>query len=287
MDDGAGAGPDTEEGGTNGYGRASVTAPVREEGAVTVDRFGQAPFPCRFLWGPEGARLAGDRGDIVVIVDTFSFSTATTVAVSRGAAVCATLSPEDAAAQAQTTPRAIVLPGRSHPTPEGWSHSPASLRTLPAGMRLIFFSPNGGHCCALVQRAAALLVGGVVNASSVATAALGLHHALGLPVTVVACGERWDGDGSLRPCLEDELGAGAVLSAMGLEPSPEAGAAARLFDVLRGSLAELLWDCGSGRELRERGFPDDVRLMSELDHVQAVPVRGPDGWLRDAGYAVR
>jgi 2-phosphosulfolactate phosphatase len=63
-----------------------------------------------------------------------------------------------------------------------------------------------------------------------------LEH--GDSVAVIAAGERWRGDDSLRPSLEDHLGAGAVLSALaGLgyrdAMSPEASAAADLFDVVR------------------------------------------------------
>ncbi|HVB09986.1 MAG TPA: hypothetical protein VNM16_06425 [Bacillota bacterium] len=48
------------------------------------------------------------------------------------------------------------------------------------------------------------MVAGLVNASAVGMAAA----AAGPPVTVVACGERWEETQTLRPCLEGELGAG-------------------------------------------------------------------------------
>lgn len=214
------------------------------------------------------------------MVDVFSFSSAVTVAVSRGAEVLPALSPEDAVARADAHREALVLPGRRRPTPEGWSHSPKSLQTLPPGARLIYFSDNGGHCCARARRAARLLVGALINASAVAAAAVDLQETLGLLVSVVACGECWSRNGALRPCLEDEMGAGAIISAMQLETSPEAGAAARTFESLRGSMIEPLRDCGSGRELRAIGFSDDVHLMAGVDTVEAVPLRGPDGWIR-------
>lgn len=151
---------------------------------------------------------------------------------------------------------------------------------VPPKTRLIFFSPNGGHCCARAQNAAGLLVASLLNESAVAAAARDLPHSLGRPVTVVACGcERWAGSDTLRPCLEDELAAGAIISAMGVDASPEAHAAARTFEGLRGAIGEALWECGSGRELRERGFGADVRFVAAVDQVAVVPVRGRDGWI--------
>lgn len=49
-------------------------------------------------------------------------------------------------------------------------------------------------------------------------------------------GERWGSDESLRPALEDHLGADAIISVQlalspGLSVSPKAHAAARLFDA--------------------------------------------------------
>ena len=39
-------------------------------------------------------------------------------------------------------------------------------------------------------------------------------------MAVIACGERWPG-GGLRPSLEDQIGAGAVLACLDGAPSPE------------------------------------------------------------------
>ena len=54
------------------------------------------------------------------------------------------------------------------------------------------------------------------NARCVAAAA----RACGPRVAVIACGERWPG-GGLRPSLEDQIGAGAVLACLDGAPSPE------------------------------------------------------------------
>ncbi|HEY8943757.1 MAG TPA: 2-phosphosulfolactate phosphatase [Polyangiaceae bacterium] len=90
-----------------------------------------------------------------------------------------------------------------------------------------------------------------------------LAQSFGRPIAVVAAGERWL-DGSLRPSLEDFLGAGAIISALSGERSPEAHAAAVTFEANR-DLAGTLQKCASGVELHERGFSDDVVMAAQLD----------------------
>ncbi len=90
---------------------------------------------------------------------------------------------------------------------------------------------------------------------------------------VVAAGERWRGaTGPLRPAYEDMLGAGAVISALGTRgASPEARAAAAVFDDARPDLRELVMGCGSGIELIDRGAEVDVELAAQLDVSSIVP----------------
>jgi 2-phosphosulfolactate phosphatase len=91
---------------------------------------------------------------------------------------------------------------------------------------------------------------------------------------VIAAGERWP-DGSLRPALEDLLGAGAIITELesrGTGPlSPEAAAARTCFnqtaDVMRAVAT-----CSSGIELASSGFAEDVAIATELDASDIVPV---------------
>lgn len=75
------------------------------------------------------------------------------------------------------------------------------------------------------------LAGCLRNASAVAEAAL----RSGKRIAVIPAGERWE-DNSLRPSLEDWLGAGAIIDELTGSLSPEAQAAR---DAYRGTDADL------------------------------------------------
>lgn len=89
---------------------------------------------------------------------------------------------------------------------------------------------------------------------------------------MIACGEKWQPEGTLRPALEDHLGAGTILQKLNGTPSPEAQTAALLFSSCERNLDEILQTCSSGKELIEKGFPQDVACASELDASQTVPL---------------
>jgi 2-phosphosulfolactate phosphatase len=169
---------------------------------------------------------------------------------------------------------------RGSPDPSGpggrpaFSLSPVSLLEIPPGTRLVLPSPNGSAVAAAVATTASVVLAGCLrNATAVAGAAA--EAGGGGPVAVVAAGERRP-DGALRPAVEDLLGAGAVLDALGGRPSPEARAAVAAFrqrDLPRDLLA-----CASGRELAALGRAAEVHLAAEHDVSQVVPV------LRDGAF---
>lgn len=99
----------------------------------------------------------------------------------------------------------------------------------------------------------------------------------GKSIAVISGGERWCEDDSLRPALEDQLGAGAILSevlALGYQDrlSPEALATAEAFLASRGHLKERMAGCVSGRELVSKGFDSDVDIAGEFNASTIVPV---------------
>jgi 2-phosphosulfolactate phosphatase len=104
------------------------------------------------------------------------------------------------------------------------------------------------------------------NARAVAEAA----QQSGSSFNVIPAGERWL-DGSLRPALEDWLGAGAILRWLGGSRSPEAESAVALFERHCERLVDVLDHCGSGRELEQRGHRQDKFIAGQLDVSACVP----------------
>jgi 2-phosphosulfolactate phosphatase len=212
-----------------------------------------------------------DASDVIVVVDVLSFTTCVDVATSRGALIY------PARSRGRVTDRLAAEVDAQLAGPRGkaeYSLSPASYLDVPAGMRVVLPSPNGST----VSRAAEskpTLAGCLRNASAVADAA----RSFGSAVAVIPAGERWE-DGSLRPCLEDWLGAGAIIQELRGSLSPEARAAAATFRACRPEIGSLIRDCLSGRELIEWGYESDVDLACELDVSRCVP-RLIDGAFRD------
>ena len=135
----------------------------------------QTGFDPRLAWGVEATIELAPSCPVLVVV-------------ARGARVAPRPWPD-------ATLRAGPGPG---------SLSPAALAGVAPGTLVELASPNGATVSLAAAGAGALvLVGCLRNASAVAAAA----RRLGGPVGVVAAGERRP-DGSLRPAVEDLVGAG-------------------------------------------------------------------------------
>ena len=219
-------------------------------------------------WGMAGVEALRDRVAVLVIVDVLSFSTAVDVAVSRGAGVYPFPSGDKAAAQAAADRVGAVLAQPRRATGGQFSLSPASLLTLPAGTKLMLPSPNGSRL-SFACRDCLVLAGCLRNAAAVARAAQ--ERANGGAIGVIPAGERWP-DGSLRPAIEDLLGAGAVINHLAMSCSPEAQVARDAFRTAGDNIAHLVRASVSGRELVDGGFPDDVDLAVEGEVSPCVPV---------------
>ncbi|NLP84419.1 phosphosulfolactate phosphohydrolase [Microbacterium sp. CFH 90308] len=199
--------------------------------------FDQHRYQVRFEWGAAGlARLAA--ADVVVVVDVLRFSTTVAMAVARGESV-----PLDDAAHA--------------------------------------VSLNGAAVAAAAEASGSVvLLGCLRNAGAVAGAVLAEQQRRGerTSIAVIAAGELAGRDpGSpLRFAVEDQLGAGAIIDALGAfgidHTSPEAAAACESFRGLRGAVRHLLTASGSGQELVTLGRRDEVLAAAALDAATVVPV---------------
>ena len=226
---------------------------------------GQSGFDRRFEWGLTGAQRLAQEVDVLVVVDVLSFSTAVDVAVARGAVVIPVRCGDERAKALAQELGAPLAVGRSESLAGGgYSLSPVSLASIPAGSRLVLPSPNGAAICADVAVTAVTIFAGCLrNAGAVAQACM----AEGPTIGVVAAGEKWL-DGSLRPALEDIAGAGLILAALGGSPSPEARSAIAVArEVEPASLSE----CASARELVGLGFADDVAMAMASDTSAVAP----------------
>lgn len=157
------------------------------------------------------------------------------------------------------------------------------------------WSRNGAAVATAVSSDATVLVGGIRNAAAVARAVQTIQERrqARTSVAVIAAGELDDG-GTLRFAVEDQLGAGAIVSALsarGIDhTAPDAAVAAEGFHALRGAVRHMIGASGSGRELaggvsataliEASGLvPTSVADAAVLDAVDVVPV------LRDGSFS--
>ena len=266
--------------------------------------FDQAEYALRCEWGPRGIEQLAGISHVLIVVDVLSFSTAVDIAVENGAVVFP-YGDRDEGLETYARTRLARIAEKVR-TQSGFSLSPASLRAVPPEYRLVLPSPNGGALClagGTVGRrlcsAARTFTACLRNAGAVAAAA----RQCGSTFAVVPAGERWP-DGSLRPAIEDWIGAGAVLARLPGTPSPEAALAIAAFESYRSRCIDLsrsthrnrdhsrfgeregaellsgsiLEQSISGKELIGRGFAEDVALAAEFDASTTAPV------LRDGAF---
>ena len=227
--------------------------------------FNQHEFDISFEWGENGAAELAPISQAVIMVDVLSFSTVVDIAVGRGAVVFPYRVRDAGATEFAESVGAILA--NPFGTRDGYSLSPESLLQVKAGTRLVLPSPNGSTLSLTTGRTP-VFAGCLRNARAVAVAA----SRYGSRIAVIAAGERWRNDYSLRPSFEDLIGAGAIISYLSGSFSPEAVSAVAAFRAVNPMLFEYLRQCSSGKELIEHGFSEDIRLASQLDASDSAPI---------------
>ncbi|WP_458683737.1 2-phosphosulfolactate phosphatase [Prescottella equi] len=118
---------------------------------------------------------------------------------------------DDSAARFAASQQAVLAVGRSEATAGAVSLSPNSIRSAQGLQRLVLPSPNGSSIAHEPAAASTVCVGAALRNASAVARWIADRREEGAAVSVIAAGERWP-DGSLRPCVEDLWGAGAVLT---------------------------------------------------------------------------
>jgi 2-phosphosulfolactate phosphatase len=227
--------------------------------------FDQHEYDIRCEWAIEGITALVPTSDAVIIVDVLSFSTAVDIAVGNGATVYPyRLRDESAVAYAESLGALLASPTRN--ATSGYSLAPSSLLEIPPGTRLVLPSPNGSTL-SLATGHTPTFTGCLRNAAAVAAAA----QKLGTRISVIPAGERWQ-DGTLRPAIEDLIGAGAIVHHLAGTKSPEALAAESVYKTFAPNLLQCLQQCTSGKELIALGFATDLPLAAALNASNSTPL---------------
>jgi 2-phosphosulfolactate phosphatase len=226
--------------------------------------FDQSPYPLRCEWGLQGIQTLAPGSDVLIVLDVISFTTSVDLALSRAAWVYPYRWRDDRSLAFAESIGAIAAVG-SRTDPNSFSLAPSSMLRLPENAHVVLPSPNGATL-SLVTGVVPTFAACLRNARAVAQAAA----KTGERISVIPAGERWP-DGSLRPALEDLIGAGAVIHHLPGERSPEAQAAEAVFLHYRDRLLPALLACGSGKEAADRGSRRDLELAADLDASPLAP----------------
>src|SRR5215831_20674284 len=162
----------------------------------------------------------------MIIVDILSFSTSVDIATGNGAFIYPYAWKDESAFEFARSVHA-ELADHQRGT-KGYSLSPTSLLNIPAHTKLVLPSPNGA-ALSLASPGVTTLCGCLRNALAVARYA----RLIGNKIAVIPAGEQW-GDGKLRPCFEDLVGAGAIISYLPGSLSPESKSALGAFHQVAG-----------------------------------------------------
>jgi 2-phosphosulfolactate phosphatase len=227
--------------------------------------FNQFAFDIRLEWGLKGLEVLAPDADLVIIVDVLSFSTCVDIATSRGAFIYPYRWKDSSAIEYARSINA-ELASFERDIVSDLSLSPQSLLNVIPGTKLVLPSANGSEL-SLSFTGKPVICGCLRNAKAVASFAMKTAR----KIAVIAAGEKWPDD-TMRAALEDLIGAGAVISYLSGSMSPEAKSAAAVFHSLGADILHEVKQCGSGKELIERGFLTDVELACMFNASDNIPV---------------
>lgn len=227
--------------------------------------YNQQEFDIRLDWGLQGLKELAPISDVIIIVDILSFSTCVDIATRNGAIIFPYRWKDESAIDYAKKVNAELADFKRKYT-DGFSLSPTSLLKITPPTKLVLPSPNGSTL-SLATGATPTLCGCLRNAKAVAM----LAKEYGKKISIIAAGEQWT-DKTIRFAFEDMLGAGAIISYLEGNLSPESKASIAVFEDSKSSLLSQIKNCSSGKELIDRGFEKDIFLACELNSSDNVPV---------------
>lgn len=231
--------------------------------------FNQSEFNIKLEWGLPGIEQLAPLSDAIIIVDILSYSACVDIAVSNEAIIYPYKYKDESAIEYAKIIGAELADRNRNSS--GYTLSPLSLINIPSGTKLVLPSPNGSTL-SLATGNIPTICGGLRNAKAVAEYA----RSIGKNISVIPAGERWQeqflSGGSIRFAIEDLIGAGAIISYLKGNLSPESKSALAVYESVKENLLEEIKNCSSGKELIERGFEEDVNLACEFNVSDCVPV---------------
>ncbi len=229
----------------------------------------------RLDWGLAGAAELARVCSVLVLVDVLSFTTSVEIAVGRGMRVHPFPWDGQAHAYAERIGAAVAVGRADRSVAHPYTLSPTALLAAPAVADLVLPSPNGSAISAAATSTGLPVVAACLrNAAAVARWVHAHGHGTpDSPVGVVAAGEQWP-DGRLRPCVEDLLGAAAVVDALSTPDALLSVEAAVALAAYAGvpDVPAAVRGCVSGLELARRGFAADVDAAVETEVSTVVPI---------------
>jgi 2-phosphosulfolactate phosphatase len=235
------------------------------------------------------ALLPGQSTDyaksVCIIVDVLRASSSIVTILDRGAAEVLPAQNIDAARALRSRFPGHTLCGEQGGLPPDdfdYGNSPSEFAKLDlASKSLILATSNGTRVlAAAAETAAAVLIGGAINRTAAARAALEIARARNLDITVICSAAH----GGATFVLEDALGAAAIA-----EAAADADSSLQLSDTARFARDSFLQSASDisaairsayhAQELFDAGLGDDVTYCAQIDESDTVPMleRGAEG----------
>jgi 2-phosphosulfolactate phosphatase len=206
------------------------------------------------------------EGRVVVVLDVLRATTTMIAALAHGVREIRVFPDTQSARQAAKAQAGAVLCGEEQclkPSGFDLGNRPGEFNVEHAGRTVFMSTTNGTRAIIAARGAAKVLVGGLVNASAVAKQI----RRLGRDVILLCAGTNG------QVAMEDVIGAGAILEALGSEIQLETDAARlalRVFRSARENLRDALRESAGGVNVIRAGLDGDIDYAARIDSHQVV-----------------